>query len=238
MMKPRKVMISGATRGIGKSIALRLIKEGHHLSLGVRGLDKCNEMIANLNEDEKQRVYLHKYNAEHKSTAESWVKYSVDKLKGVDTIIICAGIFKDTPLIFSESVENEISKLLQVNLMGPWYLMRAGWSEIIKSNNSRIIVISSMSGKRSKGKLAGYTVSKFALMGLCETVRNEGWEYGLRITALCPGWVNTDMANDVLNISKKDMTQPEDIGEICASLLKLPNSSVPFEIKINCNLEK
>ena len=94
-----------------------------------------------------------------------------------------------------------------------------------------------MSGKRSKGNLAGYTISKFGLMGLCQTIRNEGWNEGLRVTAFCPGWVNTDMAKEVNLIPKEEMTQPEDIALISSTLLKLPNSSIPFEIPINCNLE-
>ena len=61
-------------------------------------------------------------------------------------------------------------------------------------------------------------------------MRNEGWDQGIRVTAICPGWVNTDMAKDINQISKEEMTQPIDIANICSNLLKLPNSSIPFEI--------
>ena len=94
-----------------------------------------------------------------------------------------------------------------------------------------------MSGKRSKGDLAAYSCSKFALMSICQTMRNIGWEKGIRVTVICPSWVNTRMATGVKTIDKKDMTQPEDISEICSTLLKLPKQSIPFEININCNLE-
>ena len=75
-------------------------------------------------------------------------------------------------------------------------------------------------------------------MSLCQTMRNEGWNYGIRVTAICPGWVNTSMSNKVKNIPKKEMTQAEDIALISSNILDLPNSSVPFEIPINCNLER
>jgi len=94
-----------------------------------------------------------------------------------------------------------------------------------------------MSGKRSKGNLAGYSASKFALMGLCQTIRNEGWGKGIRVTAICPSWVNTEMAAEIESISKEKMTQPEDIASLCSQLLEFPNSCIPFEIGINCNLE-
>ena len=80
-----------------------------------------------------------------------------------------------------------------------------------------------MSGKRSKGRLAGYTASKFALMGLCQTMRNEGWEQGIRVTAVCPSWVNTDMAAGVSSLPKPAMTQPQDLAALTSQLLTLPN---------------
>ena len=94
-----------------------------------------------------------------------------------------------------------------------------------------------MSGKRSKGDLAAYSSSKFALMGLCQTIRNNGWDKNIRTTVISPSWVNTEMAKNVKSIEKRDMTQPEDISEFCSMILKMPKQSVPFEISVNCNLE-
>ena len=94
-----------------------------------------------------------------------------------------------------------------------------------------------MSGKRSKGDLAAYSSSKFALMGLCQTMKNKGWEKNIRVSAICPSWVNTEMAQNISYLDKSSMTQPEDIAEICSTILKLPTQSVPFEIALNCNYE-
>ena len=68
-------------------------------------------------------------------------------------------------------------------------------------------------------------------------MRNKGWDKGIRVTAICPSWVNTKMSSEVNSIKKNDMSQPEDIAEICTTILKLPKQSVPFEVAINCNLE-
>ena len=104
-----------------------------------------------------------------------------------------------------------------------------------------------MSGKRSKGRLAAYSASKFALLGLCQTMRNEGWATGIRVTAICPGWVNTDMAAEVRSgpsnrwptqpMEAEAMTQPEDIASMSAELLRLPNRAVPFELAVSSSLE-
>ena len=94
-----------------------------------------------------------------------------------------------------------------------------------------------MSGKRTKGRMAGYPVSKFALMGLCQAMRNEGWDDGIRVTAICPSWVATDMSRRVQQMEPQQMTQPEDLASLASTLLMLPNSAVPFELAVNCSLE-
>ena len=233
----RKILISGANRGIGKAISLRLLKEGHSLSLGIRNKEDLinTELDPKINNPES--FLVHSYDANDIKTSKKWVEKTVKTFKNIDTIIHCAGIFKRTNLLFNDNEMKDIEDLWKVNVMGPWILTKHAWKYLSLSNSGRIIVLVSMSGKRSKSNLASYSMSKFALMSLCQTMRNEGWEKGIRVTAICPGWVNTDMAKEINHFPKKDMTQSDDIARICSNLLDLPNSSVPFEIALNCQLE-
>jgi len=82
-----------------------------------------------------------------------------------------------------------------------WNLCRLSWDHLCASGRGRIIVLVSMSGKRSKGDLAAYSSSKFALMGLCQTMKNKGWDKNIRITAICPSWVNTKMAQNISSLA-------------------------------------
>ena len=116
-------------------------------------------------------------------------------------------------------------------------MTRAAWPHLMAHGDARVIVLSSMSGKRVKGHLAAYPASKFALMALCQSIRNEGWDQGLRVTAICPSWVNTAMAAAVTALPKSEMTQPEDLAVLICELLSLPASCVPPEIALNCRLE-
>ena len=233
----RKIIISGASRGIGKAIALKLLNEGHYISLGVRKKEDLINTSLDPKLNNTERLIVNYYNAIDQNSSKEWVERTVKTFKTIDTIIHCAGIFKRTGLIFNDNELLDIDNLWKVNVMGPWILTKDAWNYLSMSNSGRIIVLVSMSGKRSKGNLASYSMSKFALMSLCQTMRNEGWEKGIRVTAICPGWVNTDMAKEINQFQKKEMTQPIDIAEICTNLLALPNSSVPFEIAINCQLE-
>ena len=229
----RTVLISGASRGIGRAIAERLLAEGHRLSLGLRQPGALlGTALAS-----SDRVLLQPYEASDPASAEAWVEASVAHFGQFDSVIHCAGVFSRVPLLFEGGQHSEIQQLWDVNVMGPWTLTRAAWPQLAAHGSGRIVVLVSMSGKRSKGRLAGYTASKFALMGLCQTMRNEGWEQGIRVTAICPSWVNTDMAAAVNAMPKEAMSQPSDIASLSAQLLELPNSCVPFELALSCNLE-
>lgn len=238
MDQPRTLLISGAGRGIGRSIAERALAEGHRLSLGVRdpsGLPEGPLIEAvRLRPD---RVFLHPYDAREPRQARDWVEATLAHFGAIDGLIHCAGVFSRVGLLFEPGQEREIDDLWRVNLMGPWWLTRAAWPALVASGDGRVITLVSMSGQRVKGSLAAYPCSKFALMGLCQSMRNEGWNAGIRVTAICPGWVNTSMASQVKALAAEAMTQPEDLATLTAQLLRLPASAVPFELKINCQLE-
>ena len=233
----RKILITGASRGIGKEIALKLLKEGHSISLGVRKKESLLNTPLDPKLNNPEKLFVHKYDATDKNSSKKWVQSTIKTFKNIDTIIHCAGIFKRTNLLFNDSEMQDIEDLWKVNVMGPWILTKDSWKYLSMNNSGRIIVLVSMSGKRSKGNFASYSISKFALMSLCQTMRNEGWNKGIRVTAICPGWVNTDMAKEIDHFPKEDMTQPNNIATICSNILDLPNHSVPFEIALNCQLE-
>tara|TARA_B100000965_G_scaffold136559_1_gene113598 strand:+ start:132 stop:845 length:714 start_codon:yes stop_codon:yes gene_type:complete len=234
----RKILISGASRGIGKAIALKLLKEGHSISIGVRKKENLINTPLDPNLNNPETYISHTYDATVKNSSRNWIDSTIKIFKSIDTIIHCAGIFKRTNLIFNDNEMQDIEDIWKVNVMGPWILTKDAWKYLSMSNSARIIVLVSMSGKRSKSNFASYSMSKFALMSLCQTMRNEGWNQGIRVTAICPGWVNTDMSKEIKHFPKENMTQPTDIANICSNLLELPNSSVPFEITLNCQLEK
>jgi NAD(P)-dependent dehydrogenase (short-subunit alcohol dehydrogenase family) len=165
------------------------------------------------------------------------VDATLEHFGAIDGLIHCAGVFSRVGLLFAAGEERQIEDLWQVNLMGPWWLTRAAWPALVASGDGRVITLVSMSGRRVKGSLAAYPCSKFALMALCQAMRNEGWNHGIRVTAICPGWVNTAMASAVRALPPEAMTQPEDLAALTAQLLTLAPSAVPFELKINCLLE-
>ena len=236
-VKLRTILISGASRGIGRSIALKALEDGHRISIGARDLKAFKGTELDPNVAGASRVLLNYYEAKSHDSARVWINSTLEHFGSFDSLINSAGIFRRTSFLFSNGEEKDIEDLWKINFLAPWTLSKEAWSEISKNGEGRIIFLVSMSGKRSKGDLAGYTVSKFGLMGLCQTIRNEGWDKGIRVTTICPSWVNTEMASNIKSIKKEDMTQPKDIAFIVSNLLKLPDSCIPYDIPINCNLE-
>ena len=210
MTAPRTLLISGAARGIGRAIAERALHEGHRLSLGLRQPEVLRGTCLDPAIAGTDRIHVLDYDANDPGAADRWVAAAQDWFGGFDSLIHSAGIWLPTPLLFGDDQSHEPDQLF------------------------RIQVLVSMSGKRSKGRWAGYVTSKFALMGLCQTMRNEGWEKGIRVTALCPGWVNTDMVKTISPIAPETMTQPEDLAALSSRLLELPREAVPFELAVMC----
>ena len=233
----RTILITGANRGIGLKIAYKELKEGNRISIGIRDLDSIKGSVIDPKNWSKGKILINKYDALNKSSAKSFVENTVLKFGGFDTLVNCSGVLSKVPFLYKDGEEEDILNTLNVNFLAIWNLCRISWEHLCKSNNGRILVLVSMSGKRSKGDLAAYSSSKFALMSLCQTMKKKGWEENIRITAICPSWVNTKMAEKISSLGKSDMTQPEDIAEICSTILKLPTQSVPFEIALNCNYE-
>ena len=235
--QPRTVMVSGASRGIGLAIARGLHREGHRLSLGLRDPAAFAADPAHAELVASERVLLHPYEAADPTSPDSWLAATRDVFGGVSAVVPCAGVFSRVGVRFEADQLDEIAHTLTVNLMAPWWLCRAVWGELEASGDGRILMLVSMSGRRVKGRLAAYSASKFGLMGLCQAMRNEGWDAGIRVTAICPGWVNTDMAAQVQAIPPEAMTQPEDLAATAAHLLVLPPAAVPFEFSVSCLLE-
>ena len=233
----RTVVITGSSRGIGAALARTLIQQGHRVCLAVRDPSSLLGTDLDPSQDPVNLISC-SYDARVPADAQRLVETALGHFGSLDTLIHCAGILRRTPLLFSEQERSEPDELWNVNVMGPWWLTRAAWPALVESGQGRIQVLVSMSGKRCKGVLAGYTASKFALMGLCQTMRNEGWDQDIRVTAVCPGWVNTEMAAGVETMAPEQMTQPEDLASLCAHLLTLPAAAVPFECAVNASLER
>ncbi|WP_339115425.1 SDR family NAD(P)-dependent oxidoreductase [Thioclava sp. GXIMD2076] len=230
MSDPRCVMISGANRGIGAVLAKRLFDAGWCLSLGMRSPAMPDWADA-------ARVQVCAYDATDPASAQVWADAVMARFGRIDAVVANAGIANPQDVV--NISDDEMNALLQVNVMGPQRLAKAAWDGLKVSGQGRVILLGSLSGKRVKSARSGpYSVSKFAAVGLAHALRHAGFDEGIRATAVCPGFVATDMAQSLTDRDTATMTQPEDLAQVIEMLINLPNTASVAEFHVNCQLEE
>lgn len=223
----RVAMVSGASRGIGRAIAQRLLASGHQVSAGIRGTSPLPP---------HPNLLTHTYNAESPTDPIAWVAATTARFGRIDSLVNAAGISTPrTPL--DDPDETGLDAMFRINVKGPLRLIRAALPALRSSGTGRVVNIASLSGKRVANSNFAYAISKFALIALTQATRLEGWDNGIRATALCPGFVATDMTAYVPNIPRTAMTDPADIAALCETLLLLPNNATIGELLVNWRLE-
>lgn len=215
-------IITGAGKGIGKAIAQALAKEGVHLGLIARTTSDLEALQSELREQHGIKVAIASADISDQSAAEKAVESLVSELGGIDILINNAGIAKFGKLVEMDTKDWE--RIIQVNLMGTYYMTRAVLPKLIAQNQGNIINIASTAGERGFATGSAYNASKFAIMGLAEAVMQEVRKNNIRVVALTPSTVNTELAvNTGLSIGDEDrMMQPEDVAELAVATLKLP----------------
>lgn len=225
----RVVMVSGANRGIGAAIARRLAADGHRLSLGARRLDDLASQAADLDPD---RVLLYYYEATDSDSARAWVEATAARFGGIDVLVNNAGLIYRPGL--EDLDEDSLDEMWAVNVKGPLRMTRLALPHLRRSGSGRVINVASLAGKRVKGGMApGYSMTKFALLALSHATRQLGWDDGIRVTALCPGPVATEMMPG----DHTALTKPEDLADLVAVVIGLDNTASVSELLVTCNLE-
>jgi NAD(P)-dependent dehydrogenase (short-subunit alcohol dehydrogenase family) len=222
----RVALISGANRGIGAAIARRLVAAGWRLALGVRRPDTGEAGPA---------CTVHRYDALDRDAGRRWVAEAVAAHGRIDALINNAGV---APFVgLEDGDEDALDELFDVNVKAPFRLIRAALPHLKASGQGRVVNLASLSGKRVLGLNAGYQMSKHAVVALTHAVRRIGWPHGIRATALCPGFVDTDLIAGKTDLPADELIQPDDLARLVELLLDLPNSASIAELLVNGRYE-
>ncbi len=216
----KTAIITGAGRGIGKSIALAFAEEKFNLVLAARSLSELNEVSVLC---EKLGAKTHVCITD--ITSEKDVIYLFNSTKkifsSVDLLINNAGfgIFKK----ITETSLDEWQKVIDVNLTGAFLCSREALKIMKPQNQGVIINISSVVGIKGYPNQGAYTASKHGMVGLTKVIAEEGREFGIRAHVICPGAVATEMVKQSRpDIAVDELIQPEDVSELTLYLAKLP----------------
>ena len=220
-LKGKVAFVTGAGRGIGRAIALALASEGVNVGLLARTEGALKEVASEVEALGVEAAY----STVDVSSFEE-VNQAVEKLTNelgkTDILINNAGIGTFGTLL--EMDPKEWKSIIDVNLMGTYYITRAVLPQLIEKNGGDIINISSTNGLNGAATSSAYSASKFGVIGLTESLAQEVRRNNIRVTALTPSTVATELAtktNLIAENNEEKYMQPEDIAEYIVSQLKL-----------------
>ncbi|MDP4096186.1 3-ketoacyl-ACP reductase [Paenibacillus sp. P96] len=221
-LKNKTAIITGAGKGIGKAIAEILAKEGVSLGLIARTAADLEQLQAALGSTYDVKVASAVADVSDRTQAEAAVASLETELGAIDILINNAGTATFGTVLDMDPEEWE--RIIRVNLMGTYYVTRAALPSMMAQSSGTIINISSSAGERGFATGSAYNASKFAVMGFTEALMQEVRKSNIRVTALTPSTVNTELSSNAgLKIGEEDrMMQPEDVAELVLATLKLP----------------
>jgi NADP-dependent 3-hydroxy acid dehydrogenase YdfG len=228
----RVVLVTGASRGIGKAVAQKLHAQGYMLSLGGRDL----KALAALTEGwDPSRVHLARYDAADWASHAEWVDAAHAKFGRIDALVNNAGM--SSTMTIRDADEAVLDEVWAVNVKAPLSMIKCTLPHLEASGSGRIVNVASLSGKRVRNDNVAYAMSKFAVRALTHAARRLSWDKGVRATAMCPSFVRTDMTAKVSKIPQERMIDPEDFATLVAMVIALPNTASITELLVNCVLE-
>ncbi len=230
----RVIAVSGASRGLGAAIARRLHADGFTLALGARDPKGARARLG-LADD---RVSFHLFDAERLDTVEAWIEAATTRHGRLDGLVNNAGILRR--VTFEDGDETELDALWQVNVKAPYRAIRTALPHLKATGSGRIVNVASTDGKRIRDASVslGYAMVKHALVAMSHAAKFAGWDQGLRVTALCPGAIETDLIAGLPGVTPAaNRLAPETVAEVVSFLLRLPNQATVSELVVNTRLE-
>lgn len=220
MLQGKIALVTGASKGIGRAIAVALGREGAHVIVNYNGSEEQAKETCKLIEDAGGSCESMRFNvAEEEITMEA-MKSILEKHGKLDILVNNAGITKDGLLM--RMTDADFESVLDVNLKGAFHTIRVASKQMLKQRSGRIINISSVSGIIGNPGQANYSASKAGLIGLTKATARELASRGITVNAVAPGFIETDMTDKLSDTVKENackqiplgkMGNPEDIAE-------------------------
>lgn len=192
-LQGKNAIVTGASRGIGKAIALKLAALGANVAVVYAGnADKAAETVAEI-ESLGVKAKSYACNVAELEAAKNLAAAVIEDFGGIDILVNNAGITKDA-LVLSMK-EEDFDKVIDVNLKGTFNMVKSTYSHFMKKRRGRIVNISSIVGLNGNAGQANYAASKAGVIGLTKSVAKELAARGVTVNAVAPGFIATDMTD-------------------------------------------
>jgi 3-oxoacyl-[acyl-carrier protein] reductase len=230
-LKGKVVLITGASRGLGRALAIRLAKEGVKLALLARtkkDLESTRKLVTKLGADCEVFVC----DVSDEKQVKRAIKKVVGSFKKIDVLINNAGIWYEGPT--EKHSEKTIKRLYEVNIIGLTYVTKSIIPFMKKQKSGQILNISSTSGIEPSGKWGVYVGTKHAVRGYTDSLKDELGGTGIKVHAFYPGGMDTHLFTDSGFPKKGEswMMKTQDIAEIISFILSCPDDVVMDHVEV------
>ena len=218
-------IVTGGSRGIGRAVAVRLAKDGMNLVINYRGNSAAAEETERLCRELGVEVLLMQGDVSRAEDCEKLAAQAKEAFGRVDVLVNNAGITRDG--LLARMTEEDFRAVLDVNLVGPWNMMKAVNRIMMKQRYGRIVNLSSVTGLMGNMGQTNYAAAKAGMLGMTKSYAREVASRGVTVNAVAPGFIDTDMTEAMPEGAKDKIItgipmgrtgKPEDVAEAVAFL--------------------
>lgn len=218
-------IVTGGSRGIGRAVAVRLAKDGMNLVINYRGNSAAAEETERLCRELGAEMLLVQGDVSRAEDCEKLAAQAKEAFGRVDVLVNNAGITRDG--LLARMTEEDFRAVLDVNLVGPWNMMKAVNRIMMKQRYGRIVNLSSVTGLMGNMGQTNYAAAKAGIVGMTKSYAREVAGRGITVNAVAPGFIDTDMTEAMPEGAKDKIItgipmgrtgKPEDVAEAVAFL--------------------
>jgi 3-oxoacyl-[acyl-carrier protein] reductase len=225
ILEGKKALVTGASRGIGREVALELARQGADVAINYSGSEaKANEVVDEI-KALGRKAFAIQCDVANSESVTSMIKEVVEQFGRVDILVNNAGITRDNLLMRMK--EEEWDSVINTNLKGVFLCTKAVTRQMMKQRSGRIINMASIVGVSGNAGQANYVAAKAGVIGLTKTTAKELASRGITVNAIAPGFISTDMTGELPEDGRKAMLDqiplarfgdPKDIAAVASFL--------------------
>ncbi len=214
-------LVTGASRGIGRAIAISLAEAGADVAVNYAGSEKAADEVVAIIEGLGRRAFKVQADVSSSAQVEEMVKTVLSRFERLDILVNNAGITRDN--LIMRMKEEEFDQVINTNLKGVFNCIKAVTRPMMKQRSGRIINISSVVGVLGNAGQANYVAAKAGVIGLTKSTARELASRNITVNAVAPGYIETDMTDKLSQEMQQQLLQqiplsrlgqPEDIAKV------------------------
>ena len=204
-MEKKIIIITGASRGIGREIAKTLAREGYTIIANYNKSEREAQKLKKELQEENKEIDIYKANIANEEETQEMIKYVIKKYKKIDVLINNAGI--DKIQLVTEVTKKDWDEIINTNLYGTFYISQQAAKNMIQNKQGKILNISSIWGQIGASMEVVYSISKAGVDGLTKALAKELGPSGIQVNSIAPGFIKTEMNS---NFNEQEINEIKD----------------------------